>query len=516
MPVILKLGSRRSLLAMAQSSQIARAIEAGNPDMQVEIVGIDTQGDRVLDVPLSKIEGKEFFVAELDQALIRGEVDLTVHSMKDLSLERPPEITLAAVPPRENPRDVVLFAKDILERLSSGQSIRVGTSSPRRIENVLPFLHRALPQADNTPELTAREIRGNVNTRIGLLALDDADPKRVDAVVLAFAGLKRLWDDEQGRAELTRLTADLRWMVLPLNLCPAAPAQGALAVECRTADDATRKLLGTLHDEQTAADVAAEREILDAWGGGCHQRFGATRVRYPDLGSLLYIKGQKPDGSDVDELRWQSGRQAPAAVVNAWDGTEWREQSFAADYSATPELPEWWHEPTAMFVAHSRALPEGWQCAPESSQRIWTSGTSSWFRLAARGFWVEGCAEEMGYAAVRPLLAEPLLRLPAAADWQVLSHSDAAHTWTEEQVLPTYTVSAVETLSESHPVVAALQGAEAAFWSSASQYEALKDWVPAGCRHACRYGKTYYALLDQGLEVAVYPGVEQWRKAVIK
>ena len=141
----LRLGTRRSILAMAQSRQIASELERRHPGLEVQLVGLETRGDRTLDVPLSQMEGKDFFVAELDEALLTRQVDLTVHSMKDLSIERPGNILTAAIPRRANPRDAVLFAPDILDRLKRGKPIRLGTSSPRRLENVPPFLRRALP-----------------------------------------------------------------------------------------------------------------------------------------------------------------------------------------------------------------------------------------------------------------------------------------------------------------------------------------------------------------------------------
>ena len=133
---ILKLGTRRSLLAWAQSSWVAREIERTNSGVQVELVGIDTRGDKIQDVSLQKVEGKDFFVAELDDALREGRVDLNVHSMKDLSLDRPKGFVMGAVPKRENSRDVILFSESAIDRLRKGQKVRVGTSSPRRLENV--------------------------------------------------------------------------------------------------------------------------------------------------------------------------------------------------------------------------------------------------------------------------------------------------------------------------------------------------------------------------------------------
>src|SRR5689334_9010237 len=126
----MKLGTRKSLLAWAQSSWVAREVERLNPGVRVELVGIETRGDRILDVSLRQVEGKEFFVAEIDEALRSGAVDFTVHSMKDLSLDRPREFTLGAVPRRENPRDVVLFGPGVTEKLGRGELLRIGTSSP--------------------------------------------------------------------------------------------------------------------------------------------------------------------------------------------------------------------------------------------------------------------------------------------------------------------------------------------------------------------------------------------------
>src|SRR3954451_15625446 len=127
---MLKLGTRKSLLAWAQSSWVARELERLNPGVKVELVGIETDGDRILDVALQSVAGKEFFVAEIDDALRSRAVDLTVHSMKDLSLDRPAEFVLGANPPRENPRDVIVFGPAAEEGLKAGRELRIGTSSP--------------------------------------------------------------------------------------------------------------------------------------------------------------------------------------------------------------------------------------------------------------------------------------------------------------------------------------------------------------------------------------------------
>ncbi len=521
----LKIGTRTSLLAMAQSRLVARLLRKHNPGLTIELVGIQTRGDQTLDVPLSQMEGKDFFVAELDQALINRTVDCTVHSMKDLSLERPAAISLAAIPTRENPRDIVLYSADIMSRLRSGAEIRIGTSSPRRMSSAPTFLANALPQFGVTPQLAPREIRGNVHTRIGFLSRPASDPQRVDAVVLAFAGLIRLWNDPDGRQALSKLLSGLRWMVLPLAECPAAPAQGALAIECRTDDTATRELLVKLHNPASAAAVALERNVLADWGGGCHQNLGATAVQLDALGTLMYIRGHRANSDDlannrnnsgnVMELRWQAAGTPPTEPH--WDGTVWRESAYRTRHYTDLPLPRWLDSSGATFIAHSRALPEAWQGGlAAGSQRIWTSGVRSWLRLAARGIWVEGCAEELGFDGLLPILEQGVLQLPPLANWQVLTHADGTAGWPCNQIIATYVAEPTAELTDEHPAVIALQQASSVFWTSGSQYAAFRRWVPANAQHACRYGKTYNYLREQlhaagSSAVSVYPSVAQWR-----
>src|ERR1700704_1714892 len=178
----LRLGTRRSLLARAQSSAVARRLEQIHRGLKVELVGIDTRGDRISNTPLSQVEGKEFFTAEIDAALRAGDVDLTVHSYKDLSLDRPADLQLGAVPARENPRDIVYFAADVPQRLASGATLRIGSSSPRRQAFVPSFLERALPQL---PRVELCERRGNVDSRLRRLREPRSSERQLDGVILA-------------------------------------------------------------------------------------------------------------------------------------------------------------------------------------------------------------------------------------------------------------------------------------------------------------------------------------------
>jgi hydroxymethylbilane synthase len=215
----LRLGTRRSALAWVQSSQIAAALRAAHPGLEVELVGIDTRGDRVLDVPLSSIEGKEFFTAEIDAALIEGRVDFTVHSLKDLSLERPKGLILAAVPRRANPRDFAIFAADVPERLADGAGITIGTSSPRRAQLLPPFFARALPHAARNL-IKLESLRGNVDSRLRRLREPRGSERHLDGVVLALAGLSRLFADRVRRGKAHWRLKAVRMMRPPANCLP--------------------------------------------------------------------------------------------------------------------------------------------------------------------------------------------------------------------------------------------------------------------------------------------------------
>ena len=498
----LKLGTRRSLLAWSQSSWVARELERLNPGVKVELVGIDTRGDKIQDVPLQSVQGKEFFVAEIDEALRACAVDLTVHSMKDLSLDRPAEFICGAIPRRENPRDVILFGPGVMEKLRSGKKLLIGTSSPRRMKNIPPFLGRALPGGRADTELG--EIRGNVNTRLSRVREEAGSARHLDAVVLAFAGLIRLWADEKGRMELRTLLEGVRWMILPLRECPAAPAQGALAVECRKDDERVRRILAPFHDAETESHVRLERQLLSDWGGGCHQKFGATAISTDRLEKLLFIRGEKPDGEFVEELRWASPRmisdvESKCVPADAWDGSRWRtEHSKDPEPAASPESP-------AVFVAHARAFRPG-----PTASRIRTSGVPSWFKLAEAGCWVEGCAEGLGFEFLRPCLREGVLQLPAEKLWSVVTHDQALDGWVDfpGKVTATYKVP------REYPPAArqALEAARYIFWSSGSQYDELKGSIRIDAIQACGPGKTVAHLERAGVRALVFPSAEEWRK----
>jgi hydroxymethylbilane synthase len=233
--------TRPSALARWQTAHVIRLLQAAHLGLECSEQVITTKGDRVLDKPLPEIGGKGLFTSELENALLSGEVDAAVHSLKDLPVGNTAGIVVAAIPERESAFDVLVSANGhILASLP--ESARVGTCSLRRTAQLLAY----------RPDLTILPLRGNVDTRVRKLMNGE-----YDAIVLAYAGLARLGL----QSHITE--------TFGLDVMLPAPGQGALAVQCRADDVETLKLLETIHDPLTAAAVNAERAFLAGLGGGC-------------------------------------------------------------------------------------------------------------------------------------------------------------------------------------------------------------------------------------------------------
>ncbi len=268
---VLTLGTRGSLLALAQSNWTASALK-DNGAFEVSLEVIRTVGDQHLDQPLHEISGKGIFTRELDEALLSGGIDLAVHSLKDLPTVLPEGLCIAATPIRVDPRDVVVGPEGAPTTLASlKEGALVGTSSLRRMA-LLNAVRR---------DVTPRTIRGNVDTR--LRKLDDG---QFDAIILAGAGLTRLGLAGRANEWLERTS----WL--------PAPGQGALGIMTRTDDTETRELVGALNDPDSFAAVTAERTFLEALGGGCQVPIGALGIPY-DVKLRLWGLVASPDGRHV-------------------------------------------------------------------------------------------------------------------------------------------------------------------------------------------------------------------------
>jgi hydroxymethylbilane synthase len=251
---------------MAQAEEARDRLCAAHPGLMVEIVPVLASGDKIQDRPLAEIGGKALWTKELDACLLAGEIDFAVHSAKDVETLRPGEVTIAAVLPRADVRDV-LVGVGSLDALPSGA--RIGTSAPRRAAQALHF----------RPDCQIVSFRGNVATRLGKLAAGEAD-----ATLLAAAGLERL-----GQSEVGTPLDPLVWL--------PAPGQGCIAIECRAHDAKTTRLLAAINHGPSHVALLAERTLLAALGGNCHSPIAAL-TEYRDGELVLHAALFSPDGAE--------------------------------------------------------------------------------------------------------------------------------------------------------------------------------------------------------------------------
>ncbi len=272
----LRIATRKSPLALWQANFVKDRLEALHPDLQVELVPMSTQGDKILDTPLAKVGGKGLFVKELETAMLEGRADIAVHSMKDVPVEFPDGLGLHTICEREDPRDA--FVSNHFNQIDElPQGAVVGTSS----------LRRQCQLRAARPDLVIRDLRGNVNTRLAKLDAGD-----YDAIILAAAGLKRL-----------EMAHRIAAFIEPEQSLPAN-GQGAVGIECRLDDHELHALLAPLEHPETRIRVLTERAMNRALQGGCQVPIGAYALVQ---GEEVWLRGLvgSPDGSRVirDEIR---------------------------------------------------------------------------------------------------------------------------------------------------------------------------------------------------------------------
>jgi hydroxymethylbilane synthase len=285
----LRIGTRGSQLALWQARAVATRLESHG--VAAELVLIKTSGDRLQSAPMSDVGGKRLFVKEIEDALLAGDVDVAVHSAKDMPALLPDGLTIAATLPREDPRDTFVIPDgerldDVAAALKIRTTLRIGTSSVRRIAQLRPQF----------PAATFLPIRGNVDTRLRKL-----DAGEYDALVLAAAGLRRLGFSERISAAISS------------HECVPAPGQGIVAIEIRADDRDSRRALERMHDPVAGAALDAERAVVEALGGGCQLPLGALATVHS--GQMeLHAAVCSPDGTRVIRAHAGGSASGPAAL----------------------------------------------------------------------------------------------------------------------------------------------------------------------------------------------------------
>ena len=500
--------SRGSDLARVQARLVGRALLARFPDVDLIYDTRASAGDRDTATPLASLTDKGVFTADLSSALASGAADLVVHSWKDLPLDLPSGHVIGATLERADPRDMLLVRRDVVAERPS--KLRVLSSSPRRAWLLADVLPQLLPWSASVETV---EVRGNVPTRIAKLM-----EGRGDALAVAKAALDRLLEGGLSVQHLDRCA----WMVLPIKDVPTAPAQGALAVEISASNTVVRDRLEEISHRPTWDAVCREREVLARHGGGCHQALGAT-ILPRSYGTITSVRARSADGCVTTwSLASQDAGPPRTSARYIWPRPDERghAQRTALDVPPPAGTPDLW-------ISRSEALPEHWTISPE--QLVWAAGGTTWRRLAARGVWVNGCADGLGDDE-DPGVSAMAGRVPR---WRRLTHADAVRSARcavrgaqseVDEAIATYAVQT--TLPEDLPQRTHF------FWTSGSLFrDALARWPEIADRwHASGPGRTSRVIREvlgaapsslprrsaEGAKSGVFLDYDEWVKEILQ
>jgi len=543
-----KIGTRGSLLALTQCLQLKTQMEEmGLGRFELEI--IQTQGDEDTSKPLWQLDGKDFFTKELDTALLNKQVDLVVHSYKDLGSERPDGIKLAAVTKRKYPHDILFIKKTVIQQLKNNElnKLVVGTSSPRRMTNITAHLKHYLPFGENLKVETI-SLRGNVNTRLQKCAGPD-----YDAIVLALPGIERLATGLSNqdnpayqrhgdpRTILTNLLTSLDFMILPTSQFPAAASQGALGVECLENNQELLKKLARLECAETKKEVRKEREVFASFGGGCHLAVGITARNVANQTRLNVLGVADDKHVEKNELITMEGLPAlpefstPLQKKEIFIGISPASAKQANGYCYDQLLVK---KPigaplkltaglTDILYASGRAFEFGHELAQSNPQaKVWASGTRTWKKMAKAGYWCHGCADALGEGEVKSLRESDLLTLMTGKpQWSVVTND------TSENILGSaigvYTTQPREESLDldkdkgkgkeketNKEFKQQIEKVKIFFWSSFNQYLFYNKTynLSQTAHHLCGLGKTYTKFQENNITVRPISGMKEFIK----
>jgi hydroxymethylbilane synthase len=508
--------------------KVKHKIEATVPNINVELITGSSHGDALQNIPLQTVEGSDFFTQEIFEKLSTGEADIAVHSLKDMSAEHFFGGNLFSVVDRDDPRDVAIFRKQVLEKIKSGETVVVGTCSPRREEMATGFLQKALPQLSRQFEVRTKFIRGNVDTRLRKL-----EAAEYDGIILASAGLNRLLDSEGDAQDIKDLLRDKLLMILPLVECVPAPCQGAIVAEAHPSNEKAKKILQAINEVELTDDCIKEKKIAGQFGKGCLQKFGVTTIKYNSK-KTIYAAGKNAAGETFSN--WHSLPDLNPGGKNIFSTSDFMGRFFEYEYFNSELLIE---QPVA-YVSNYKAIADRPIELPNDERsvatgddkkynsslpnnltvqlkqkKVWVAGTKTWFELAKKGIWVEGCADALGLESLKQVFAMPLLNV-ATNDVCVITNKQSEQTWRQKgwHVMATYSLRE----RENNELKTLFKDADIIFWTSYRQYEQYKSAVKESVAHCCPAGETVELLRVAGIEPVVFPTIksfQQWRKSSI-
>ena len=495
----IKLIGRSSRLSLLQIDIVKRKIQAAFPDVTVEVIASSSKGDSLQNIPLHTIEGSDFFTQDIFDALTIGEADIAVHSLKDMSSEHFFGQNKFAVIDRDDTRDVAIFNNYIEDKIRRGETIVIGTCSPRREEMATVFLKKALPQLHTEIKIETRPIRGNVETRLRKL-----NSGEYDATILATAGLNRLLRNGEDATTIKDLLIDKKLMLLPLIECVPAPCQGAIVAEAHYSNTTAVEVLKRINDEALFADSYKEKKEAVKYGAGCIQKFGVTTLDTKNR-KYMYAAGRDSEGTEfvkwdpLPELKLNGSLFSSTDIMKGFFDYEWSNEVININKPV-------------VFVANYKVVQGKSESRILSGKKIIASGTKTWFELAKQGYWVTASADALGFEFLLSSLNMPLVNIKTD-DILILTHEAAAARWEKKGYNATSNYKLVPKNDEE--IQRSIAAADAIFWTSFSQFEFYGKYARQDVNHFCAGGETADLLTQAGIMPLIFPTIkafEQWKK----
>ena len=476
---MIKIISRKSDLAVIQAEIVANALKQADKDISVSFIKKETEGDIDQLTSLSKLSNIGVFTNDIRDSLLNNEADLAVHSLKDLPIEDQKDTLIVSMLERADSRDILFLKKDIFENYNN-KELRILTSSPRRVYNFSNFLESLIPF--NPSNITFEDVRGNIPTRLEKLLNGDCQ-----GLIVAKAAIDRLisYGNKDISAKIESYLDDLLWMIIPLSLNPCAPGQGAIAIEVNSKRKDIIELVNKINHNETFSQVAKEREILQNYGGGCHQKIGVS-IESKFFGQILTIKGQTEEGLEIEKREvvnqttdWKNIPESNFFPSNLNKYKLFERKLINKNLKKINKLKN-----TNIYVSRENALPKNQNI--ELTNVVWTSGIKTWKKLAEKGYWVNGSSDSLGED-------DPKIKcLSKNKKWVKLTHNMTQKNYFKShkdpqnaRIIPTYELKPVnmnEDLNEKTHF----------YWMSGSAFKlALKNYPKIiNANHSCGPGNT--------------------------
>ena len=519
---LIRIGSRKSILARIQAYLVGRALSQNNPELKISYHFKESSGDKDLQTPLSKMPKKGVFTRDLQEELINNKIDCIVHSWKDLDLEEREETEVISVLPREDQRDVLLFKSNLYE--NPPNNLIFCTSSPRREYNLSQFFLTHLPKKLRDIPMEFYPIRGNIETRIRNFLEGE-----FSGLIIAKAALDRLLkidsipaipEDEKQEfySVVNFIKSSLNkclFSVLPLSKNPNAPAQGALGVEILKSNESVKQILLKIQDQYTNSNTLKERRILSKFGGGCHQKIGVSIQNF-SFGEVCFLRGITDKGNKIklNDVLPEINEMYIDNINNNLKSNEnlkyskneiWPPGGVMASRKRNQisvKIPD----NKDLLVSRGYSLPENIFINPRE-QLIWTAGVSTWKELADRNLWVHGSFDSLGESSLEDLQC----LTDRSLDFIKLTHSESK----EDTFFPTfytYNIEDPEIPPNFNP-----ETIKAVFWRSGSEFDFVTNKFPLlkTLPTFCGPGSTYRHLSDDPVikthnKLYIYLSFKDW------